>query len=66
MIIERIAHAPISKGHSHPAKKYIRPVFMFGYLSGNGIPDVLITWNEPDRRGDSEIVEDFYSFFVAD
>src|SRR6266508_6831548 len=24
-----------SKGHSHPAKKYIRPVFMFGYMSGN-------------------------------
>jgi hypothetical protein len=46
-----------SKGHSHPAKKYIRPVFMFGHLSGNRIPDVLIAWNEPDRRSDGEIVE---------
>src|SRR2546430_8930135 len=24
-----------SKGYSHPAKKYIRLVFMFGHLSGN-------------------------------
>jgi hypothetical protein len=38
-----------SKGHSHPAKKYIRPVFMSGHLSGDRIPDVLIAWNEPDR-----------------
>jgi len=29
------------------------------------IPDVLIAWNEADRRSDSEIVEEFYSFFVA-
>ena len=43
-----------SKGHSHPAKKYIGPVFMFGHLSGNWIPDVLIAWNEPDRRSDGE------------
>ena len=43
-----------SKGHSHPAKKYICPVFMFGHLSGNWIPDVLIAWNEPDRRSDGE------------
>ena len=55
-----------SKGHSHPAKKYIGPVFMFGHLGGNRIPDVLIAWNEPDRRSDGKIVEDFYSFFVAD
>src|SRR5438876_3225071 len=24
-----------SKGHSHPAKKYIDPGLMFGYMSGN-------------------------------
>ena len=54
-----------SKGHSHPAKKYIGPVFMFGHLSGNRIPDVLIAWNEPDRRRDGEIVENFYSHFVV-
>jgi hypothetical protein len=30
-----------SKGHSHPAEKYIRPVFMFGHASDNRIPDVL-------------------------
>jgi hypothetical protein len=39
-----------SKSHSHPAKKYIRLVPVFGYLSGNGIPDVLITWNETVHR----------------
>src|SRR6266567_8645539 len=44
-----------SKGHSYPAKKYIGPVFMFGHLSGNRIPDVLIAWNEPDRRSDGKI-----------
>src|SRR5205807_6515481 len=44
-----------SKGHRHPAKKYIRPVFMFGHASGNRIPDVLIAWNEPDRRSDGKI-----------
>src|SRR5437773_1948072 len=54
-----------SKGYSHPAKKYIRPVFMFGHLSGNRIPDVLIAWNEPDRRSDGEIVENFHSHFVV-
>jgi len=54
-----------SKDHSHPAKKYIRPVFMFGHLSGNRIPDVLIAWNEPDRRCDGEIVENFHSHFVV-
>ncbi len=54
-----------SKGHSHPAKKYIGPVFMFGYTSGNRIPDVLIAWNEPDRRSDGEIVENFHSYFVV-
>src|SRR6266478_6632790 len=54
-----------SKGHSYPAKKYIRPVFMFGRLSGNRIPDVLIAWNEPDRRRDGEIVENFHSHFVV-
>src|SRR5207248_3643733 len=53
-----------SKGHSHPAKKYIRPVFTFGHLSGNRIPDVLIAWNEPDCRSDGEIVENFHSHFV--
>src|SRR6266436_9582684 len=54
-----------SKGHSHPAKKYIRPVFMFGYMSGNRIPDVLIAWNEADRRSDGEIVENFHSHLVV-
>src|ERR1700719_3727274 len=54
-----------SKGHSHPAKKYIRPVFMFGHLRGNRIPNVLIAWNEPDRRSDGEIVENFHSLFVV-
>jgi hypothetical protein len=54
-----------SEGHSYPAKKYICPVFMFGHLSGNRIPDVLVTWNEPDRRSDGEIIEDLYSLFVA-
>jgi hypothetical protein len=44
-----------SKGHSHPAKKYIGPVFMFGHASDNRIPDVLIAWNEPDRRSDGKI-----------
>ena len=53
-----------SKGDSHPAKKYIRPGFMFGHLSGNRIPDVLIAWNEPDCRSDGEIVENFHSHFV--
>ena len=43
------------KGHGQPGKKYIRPVFMFGHLSGNRIPDVLIAWNEPDRGSDGEI-----------
>jgi hypothetical protein len=28
---------------------------MFGHLSGNRIPDVLIAWNEPDRRSDGKI-----------
>src|SRR5438874_10731892 len=46
-----------SKRHSHSAKQYIRPVFMFGHLSGNRIPDVLIAWNESDRGSDGEIVE---------
>jgi hypothetical protein len=27
----------------------------FGHLSGNRIPDVLIAWNEPDRRSDGKI-----------
>src|SRR6266581_1599276 len=54
-----------SKGHGQPAKKYIRPVFMFGRLSGNRIPDVLIAWNESDRRSDGEIVENFHSLFVV-
>ena len=54
-----------SKGHGQPAKKYIRPVFMFGHMSGNRIPDVLIAWNEPDRRSDGEIVENFHSHFVV-
>src|SRR5882724_11879453 len=54
-----------SKNHSHPAKKYIRPVFMFGDTSGNRIPDVLIAWNEPDRGRDGEIVENFNSHFVV-
>src|SRR5207249_11523871 len=45
-----------SKAHTHPAKKCIGPVFMFGHTSGNRIPDVLIAWNEPDRRSDGEIL----------
>src|SRR6266480_8080484 len=32
----------------------MKTVFMFGHLSGNWIPDVLIAWNEPDRRSDGE------------
>jgi len=43
------------EGYRYPAKKYIRPVFMFGHASGNRIPDVLIAWNEPDRRSDGKI-----------
>ena len=54
-----------SKGHGHPGKKYIGPVFMFGYTSGNRIPDMLIAWNESDRWSDGEIVENFHSFFVV-
>ena len=38
---------------------------MFGNLSGNRIPDVLIAWNEPDRRSDGEIVENLHSHFVV-
>ena len=38
---------------------------MFGHLGDNRIPDVLIAWNEPDRRSDGEIVEDFHSHFVV-
>ncbi len=54
----------LSKGHRHPGKKYIGPVFMFGHMSSNRIPDVLIAWNKPDRRSDGEIVENFHSHFV--
>ena len=36
---------------------------MFGHLSGNRIPDVLIAWNEPDRRRDGKIVA-FENVFV--
>jgi len=53
------------KGHGQSAKKYIRPVFMFGHLGGNRIPDVLIAWNEADRGSDGEIVENLYSHFVV-
>jgi len=28
---------------------------MFGHLSGNRIPDVLIAWKEPDRRSGGKI-----------
>jgi hypothetical protein len=44
-----------SKSHSHPAKKCIRPVCMFGHMGGNRILDVLIAWNEPDPRSDGKI-----------
>src|SRR6202030_12852 len=50
--IARLKAVGSSKGHSHPAKKYIRRVFMFGHLRGNRIPNVLIAWNEPDRRSE--------------
>ena len=53
--IARLKAIRLVKGHSYPAKKYIGPVFMFGYTSGNRIPDVLIAWNEPDRRSDGKI-----------
>jgi len=61
MVASRRPRNRLVKSHSHPAKKYICPVFMFGHLSGNWIPDVLIAWNEPDRRRDGEIVENFNS-----
>src|SRR5436190_21309579 len=61
----KYARTPPSKGHSHPAKKYICPVFMFGHRSGEWVPEVLIAWNEQDRRSDGEIVENFHSHFVV-
>src|SRR5579864_1460358 len=45
-------------------KKYIRASFIFRYLSRERIPDVLITWNQPDRRSDRETVEGLEPIFV--
>lgn len=55
VIVERIAQAANVKRPQSPAKKYVRAAFMFGHISGNRIPDVLIAWNEPDRRSDGKI-----------
>jgi len=55
VIVERIAQAANVKRPQSPAKKYVRAAFMLGHVSGNRNPDVLIAWNEPDRRSDGKI-----------
>ena len=35
-------------------------------LSSEWVPDVLVTWNQSDRRSDCEIVKDFGSVLVLD
>ena len=35
-------------------------------LSNEGIPDVLIARDQPNSRGDGEVVEDLHAFLIGD
>src|SRR3984957_3005341 len=47
-------------------KKYVRAVFIVRHPRGHRVPNVLITWNQPDCRSDREVVEDLESILVLD
>src|SRR6266481_9285265 len=55
-----------SKCQTQAKKKYISAAFILRHLSGHRIPDVLITWNEPDRRSDGDIVKDLQPLLVLE
>src|SRR6185503_7635536 len=52
--------------HTRAKKKYIRAAFILRDLSGRRVPDVLITWNQPDRWSDREIVKDLQPLLVLE
>jgi hypothetical protein len=55
VIVERVARAANVKTPQSSGKEIRSPRFMFGHTGGDRIRDVLIAWNEPDRRSDSKI-----------
>ena len=59
-------HSPPSPRHTRAKKKYISAAFILRYLGSRRIPDVLITWNKPDRRGDRDIVKDLQPLLVLE
>src|SRR5258705_9381863 len=57
---------PPSPCQTRAKKKYVRAVFILRHPSGHRVPNVLITWNQPDRRSDRDIVEDLEPILVLD
>src|SRR6476620_7323278 len=55
-----------SPRHGETGEKDISMILVGYDLSNERIPDVLIARDQPDCRGDGEVVEDFHAFLIGD
>ena len=53
-----------SPGHRETGEKDVSMILVGDDLSNERIPDVLIAWDQPDCRGDGEVVEDFHALLI--
>jgi hypothetical protein len=65
-----VAYSPTrmvqSPSHRETGEKDVGVILFGDDLSNEGIPDVLIARNQPDRRGDGKVVEDFHALLIGD
>ena len=54
----------LSPCHIYTSKEYICPALVPGNTGREGVPDVLITRDQFDRRSNCEVVEYLYSLLI--
>src|SRR5215468_11006044 len=53
-----------SPSHRETGEKNVGVILVGNDLSDERIPDVLIAWNQPNCRGDGEVVEDLHALLI--
>lgn len=59
-------HPKVSPDYGKASKKHIRTALVSCHLASDGVPDVLVTRDESNRRSDRKVVKDLRSLLILD
>src|SRR5215472_8450006 len=62
----RSSYSNVSPSYGEASKEHIRTALVSCHLGSEGVPDVLVTRDEANRRSDPKVVKDLRSLFILD